>query len=102
MTNIEAIKYLEYLQDNYTRKGAPMCQAIDTAIAALKPKPIQTNADSIRQMTDEEPVRHGRWLNRKRNGYAVLVCSECEREKEGYTRTAYCPHCCARMDGGSP
>ena len=54
MTNIEAIKHLEYLQDNYTRKGAPMCQAIDTAIAALKPKPIQTNADRIRQMTDEE------------------------------------------------
>ena len=54
MTNIEAIKYLEYLQDNYTRKGAMMCQAIDTAIAALKPKPIQTNGDRIRQMTDEE------------------------------------------------
>ena len=51
---------------------------------------------------EAEPVRHGRWLNRKRNGYAVLVCSECEREKEGYTRTAYCPHCGARMDGGSP
>ena len=54
MTNIEAIKYLEYLQDNYTRKGAPMCQAIDTAIAVLNPKPICTNADKIRQMTDEE------------------------------------------------
>lgn len=54
MTNIEAIKYLEYLQDNYTRKGAPMCQAVETAIAALKPKPIRTNADRIRQMTDEE------------------------------------------------
>ena len=51
---------------------------------------------------EAEPVRHGRWLNRKRNGYAVLVCSECEREKEGYTRTEYCPHCGARMDGGSP
>ena len=54
MTSIEAIKYLEYLQDNYTRKGALMCQAIDAAIAALKPKPICTNADRIRQMSDEE------------------------------------------------
>ena len=50
---------------------------------------------------EAEPVRHGRWLNRKRNGYAVLVCSECEREKEVYTRTAYCPKCGARMDGGA-
>lgn len=50
---------------------------------------------------EAEPVRHGRWLNRKRNGYAVLVCSECEREKEGYTRTAYCPHCGMKMNGGA-
>lgn len=58
----------------------------------------------IKQMPtiESEPVRHGRWLNRKRNGYAVLVCSECEREKEGYTRTAYCPHCGVKMDGDSP
>ena len=40
----------------------------------------------------EEP-EPARWLQRKRNGYAVLVCSACEREKEGYVRTAYCPHC---------
>lgn len=43
-----------------------------------------------------EPAR---WLHRKRNGYAVLVCSACEREKEGYTRTAYCPHCGRPMTG---
>lgn len=38
-----------------------------------------------------------RWLQRKRNGYAVLVCSNCEKEKEGYTRTPFCPHCGRRM-----
>ena len=55
----------------------------------------------VQPTIEAEPVRHGRWLNRKRNGYAVLVCSECEREKEGYTRTAYCPHCGVKMDGGA-
>ena len=54
MTNDEAIKYLEYLKDNYTRKGGLMCQAVDTAIEALKPKVIHTNGDRIRNMTDEE------------------------------------------------
>lgn len=43
----------------------------------------------------EEPAR---WLHRKRNGYAVLVCSNCGKEKEGYTRTAYCPTCGRPMD----
>ena len=47
---------------------------------------------------DAQPVKHARWLQRKRNGYAVLVCSDCEKEKEGYTRTAFCPNCGARMD----
>lgn len=37
-----------------------------------------------------EPAR---WLQRKKNGYAVLVCSACEKQKEGYVRTAYCPNC---------
>ena len=36
MTNGEAVKYLEYLKENYTRQGALMCQAVDTAIEALK------------------------------------------------------------------
>ena len=47
----------------------------------------------------EEP-EPARWLQRKRNGYAVLVCSNCEREKEGYSRTAYCPNCGRPMTGG--
>ena len=54
MTNDEAIKYLGYLRENYTREGSLMCQAVDTAIAALQTKPIRTNADRIRKMTDEE------------------------------------------------
>lgn len=46
----------------------------------------------------EEP-EPARWLNRKRNGYAVLVCSACEKQKEGYSRTAYCPNCGRPMTG---
>ena len=47
----------------------------------------------------EEP-EPARWLHCKRNGYAVLVCSNCEKQKEGYTRTAYCPNCGRPMTGG--
>ena len=60
MTNDEAIKYLEYLKDNYTRKGALMCQAVETAIEALKPQQAHTNADRIRNMTDEQLAE---WLD---------------------------------------
>lgn len=54
MKNSEAIKWLEYLRGGYTREGGIMCQAVDMAIEALKPASVRTNADRIRQMTDEE------------------------------------------------
>ena len=71
MTNDEAIKYLEYLKDNYTRQGGPMCHAVETAIEALKPKQAHTNADRIRQMTDEEMSD---FLGGLCNDYTCLVC----------------------------
>ncbi len=46
-----------------------------------------------------EPAR---WLQRKRNGYTVLMCSACEKQKEGNARTEYCPNCGARMDLRTP
>ena len=45
-------------------------------------------------------VEQARWLQRKRNGYAVLVCSACEKQKEGCTRTPFCPNCGRPMTGG--
>ena len=71
MTNDEAIKYLEYLKDNYTRKGGLMCQAVETAIEALKPQQAHTNADRIRQMTDEELACY------------ISQCACCEYEHDG-------------------
>ena len=64
---------------------------------------IEGRADSeefLRAWLDEEESgeeEQARWLHRKRNGYAVLVCSNCGKEKEGYTCTAYCPSCGRRM-----
>lgn len=54
---------------------------------------------------DAEPVRHGEWSNYRINGYDGLhpvyetQCSLCG----GYVRFTYrfCPHCCARMNGGT-
>lgn len=52
-----------------------------------------------------KPVRHGEWSNYRINGYDGLhpvyetQCSLCG----GYARFTYrfCPHCGARMDGGT-
>ena len=71
MTNGEAIEYLEYLRDNYTRDGSIMCQAVDVAISVLKPKPIRTNGDRIRQMTDEKLACY------------IRQCACCEYEHDG-------------------
>ena len=49
------------------------------------------------QPTIEAEPAH--WLRRKQNGYAVLVCSACEKQKEGNARTAYCPNCGRPMAG---
>ena len=59
------------------------------------------NASAI----DAEPVRHGEWSDYRINGYDGLhpvyetQCSLCG----GYARFTYrfCPHCGARMDGGT-
>jgi predicted metal-binding protein len=53
MTKQDAIKYLLYMKHDVQAKS-PMDIALDIAIEALKPAPIRTNADRIRQMTDEE------------------------------------------------
>lgn len=59
---------------------------------------------------DVEPVRHGRWIKSKAGG---VLCSECYSyapnvEKGAFTtrrieqeKSAYCPYCGARMDGGN-
>lgn len=53
---------------------------------------VIVQANRIEEMKAEvqEPAH---WLQRKQNGYAVLVCSACEKQKEGNARTAYCPNC---------
>lgn len=58
---------------------------------------------------DVEPVKHGRWIKSKAGG---VLCSECCSyalyvEKGSFTtkrieqeKSAYCPNCGAKMDGG--
>ena len=46
---------------------------------------------------EAEPVRHGRWIPHRIASSSM--CSECK--KCAAFETPYCPHCGARMDGGS-
>ena len=72
--------------------------AIDEMTCAIKEKLIRAYPNAA--VFTPRPSEPARWLSRKRNGYAVLVCSACEALKEGYTHTAYCPHCGRPMTGG--
>jgi len=47
---------------------------------------------------DAEVVRHGRWIFRMRPG-GTWFCSECGHVSFLATKTSYCAHCGARMDG---
>lgn len=65
--------------------------------------------ERIKALYDVEPVRHGRWIKSKAGG---VLCSECysyapDVEKGSFTtrrieqeKSAYCPNCGAKMDGG--
>ena len=54
---------------------------------------------------DVEPVRHGRWIHVP--GKQTRVCSRCETDEpykfadEDTDIYSWCPHCGAKMDGGS-
>ena len=56
---------------------------------------------------DVAEVVHGRWYMLDDCANAGLYCSACgrrvHREEFAYKklRSKYCPHCCARMDGGA-
>lgn len=54
---------------------------------------------------DVEPVVHGRWVHEHiSEGYAWVMCSECEAVIHKILinkRLNYCPNCGAKMDGGN-
>lgn len=47
---------------------------------------------------DAEPVRHGRWKQRRNGEY---YCTNCGREERFIFQKNFCPRCGARMDGGA-
>lgn len=65
---------------------------------------------------DAAPVVHGRWMDKKQNSYTRQVtCSVCNGAAPfigissddygrnmhgGFSKTKYCPHCGALLDGG--
>lgn len=59
-------------------------------------------------LADAEPVRHGRWIERKSYPGVACYCSECNYKNYGtpYQNTYfivpynYCPNCGARMQEG--
>lgn len=77
----------------------------------LRP-PLYDAIDNVKNLpsADVAEVKHGRWIKSKAGG---VLCSECYSyapyvEKGSFTtkrieqaKSAYCPNCGARMDGGN-
>jgi len=66
-----------------------------------------SRAQRREKVSEDEPVRHGRWIPTEYDSYAggapvwdKWECSECGHEHGGEedTLTAFCPHCGAKMD----
>ena len=79
-----------------------ICKLADRALLAKEPE--CSLLCEVRDMLMDAPVagpQHGRWLTHiinnhgimKRDGYVANCCKGWNR-----TRTAYCPHCGAKMD----
>lgn len=60
-------------------------------------QPCDYCSHGIRKSGNAEPVRHGHWIYTPTNPLG-FTCSECGKEM---CRFNYCPHCGARMDGGT-
>ena len=51
---------------------------------------------------DVAEVKHGEWIvvGRTKSRSAILKCSNCGRIRKGHGKSAFCPDCGAKMDGG--
>ena len=111
MTLDEAIRHCREVAKEYTRisTGFKGCsheklarKADECESCAAEHEQLAKWLEELQERRDweqhnENGPGQAHWLHRKRNGYAVLVCSNCGKEKEGYTCTAYCPTCGRRM-----
>ena len=64
-----------------------------------------TPAQAIARIGKLEPVRHGRWIQRKTipDFHHCSICGVTHKMQEScnkYLMLRYCPHCGAKMDGG--
>lgn len=50
---------------------------------------------SIKGASTIDPVEHGHWIDDNADDQVIVLCSECNRWNT--TKTAFCPHCGAKM-----
>lgn len=119
MRQIDADALLEEIEDWHDSLGGTMNPA-DWGIQNV----LQSVMDNIIEAPDidAEPVRHGRWIESNKHGWAAgqyfatprLVCPFCNQDAAHYSvehaehggrvttihwiRTDCCPHCGAKMD----
>ena len=66
-------------------------------------KTVKLVQDALRAMVDHAPaedvtpVVHGYWEKGKKPNWQMPMCSACKAQAT--TRSSYCPHCGAKMDG---
>ena len=72
-------------------EAADRIEELDERIAIMQ--------ESMEELEQREPVRHGHWV--ESDYYGMLVCSKCRiyhiPKGDEYDFT-YCPHCGAKMD----
>lgn len=86
--------------DDYIRRGEAIEQFEDST-SAIPEKLARIRIDSV-PAADVVEVRHGRWINERREGLGSFSaeCSLCGKRTLAYFHYFYCPSCGAKMDGG--
>lgn len=83
-----------------------MCQALENYNGIVR-IPAACCGHFKDKSLEAEPVKHGRWKEKKYSGSIFdysFVCSECHKETPNgafIISPGYCPNCGVRMDGDS-
>lgn len=95
----EAVVFLERMAQKYASIGR-LKEADDYMVTAN----ILRN-NGIFKTIEAEPVRHGKWIERRTHfaqGGVSAKCSICQKDVQYLGNPLkYCPNCGAKMDGGA-
>jgi len=108
MTNKDAVKLIQEIEEDGRNVTKEHIEALDMAIKALD---IYKTFCPVEFPTEDDPYPvcsytrpQGEWITQEKGAFYPIECSNCHNEPackdEGYVLSKFCPECGAKMKGG--